>query len=288
MDRIMPEVSNSMNPLQQAFVEAFKAWDSKAMALVLIAILEAFGGQALGEETRQEIAWQCRELLANMLIHPINSGDLMVPEVPAQFMLGTGIQPAKQPDTGRYINLTLHVDLMAQAAPDLQTRWRDMGFVKGAIVVERDTAQTPSPLKGEPGYAGYDPEQPSIHRPKGELPPPLTHTYAYALSIKANDDSPLLQRYRAGERRQVWEELTALGDAVRNANVLPHAVAVARETMRRCRVNTERLHARLTREEYHFREPDEAFAPPEDDILERIAKLEQRVGPLPLFAVRVV
>ena len=271
-----------MNPLQQAFVEAFEAWDSAAMATALIAMLEAFGGQAFGEETRLEIGWQCREMLDAMLVHPSVSGSMFIPEIPALFILGTGIHTAKQPETGRYISLTLRRMLSAQESPELQTRWNELGFAAGDIEVAREEVQTPAPLKGEPGYIGYDPEQPSIHRPTGDLKPPQTHTYAYALSVEAGDDSPLLQRYRAGERKQVWEELMALGDNVRNADVLPHAIVVARETMRRCHTNVERLHARLEQEEYHFREPDEAFTPPEDDIMERIADLEQRVGPLPL------
>ena len=218
-----------MNPLQQAFVDAFKAWDSEAMATALIAMLEAFGGQPLSEATRQEIGWQCREMLADIIIHPGNSGGLNIPEIGAYVMLGTNIKLTKQPKTDRYTTLTLRVMLSAQVAPELQTRWHDMGFEADDIAIEREEAQTPAPLKGEPGYKVYDPEQPSIHRPKGDLQPLPTHTYAYALSVEAGEDSPLLRRYRAGERKQVWEELMALGDRVRGADILPHAIAVARE-----------------------------------------------------------
>lgn len=236
-----------MNPLQQAFVEAFKAWDSAAMANALAAMLEAFAGKPLSEETRQEIGWQCRELLYNMLLHPSNGGGLMVPEIPAHFIAGTGIGRTKQPETGRYSSLTLHVTLSGQEAQSLKTRWQEMDFAAGDIVVAREEVKTPTPLKGEPGYVSYDPEQPSIHRPQGNLQAAVSHTYAYALSVEAGADSPYLQRYRAGECKQVWDELTALGDAARKPDILPHAVAVARETMQRCRINVEQIYARLKR-----------------------------------------
>ena len=49
--------------------------------------------------------------------------------------------------------------------------------------------------------------------------------------------SSYLERYRAGEREQVWAELVALGPAVRDEAVFPDAQAVAREMMLRVRCN---------------------------------------------------
>jgi hypothetical protein len=42
-------------------------------------------------------------------------------------------------------------------------------------------------------------------------------------------------RYQRGERVQVWSDLIALGEAVRQEPVYSDAVAVARETMTRAR-----------------------------------------------------
>jgi hypothetical protein len=56
-----------------------------------------------------------------------------------------------------------------------------------------------------------------------------------------------LQRYLRGEYEQVWDELLSLGAAVREEEVYPEALAVARETMQRVRHNIEMLIQRLIR-----------------------------------------
>jgi hypothetical protein len=59
-------------------------------------------------------------------------------------------------------------------------------------------------------------------------------------------------RYRRGERIEVWSDLIALGDAVRQEPVYSDAVAVARETMTRARENVETLITRLDGIGYEF------------------------------------
>jgi hypothetical protein len=59
-------------------------------------------------------------------------------------------------------------------------------------------------------------------------------------------DTPTYRdRYLSGERERVWDELVALGAAVREEPVYADALAVARETMRRARANIDRLIPRL-------------------------------------------
>ena len=58
--------------------------------------------------------------------------------------------------------------------------------------------------------------------------------------------STFCDRYQFGEREQVWSELIALGDAVRQEPVYADALAVGRETMRRAQSNIETLIDRLT------------------------------------------
>jgi hypothetical protein len=57
--------------------------------------------------------------------------------------------------------------------------------------------------------------------------------------------STWLERYRAGECEQVWDELYSLGSAVLRLDVFDDATAVARETMRRVRTNCQVLIPRL-------------------------------------------
>lgn len=103
-----------------------------------------------------------------------------------------------------------------------------------------------------------------------------------------------LERYRNGEHAQVWAELQALGAGVREAQYLPHAEAVAAETMRRVRRNCERLVARLNALGYVFGTypdgtrrsyPAEPLSAPFAGQNDEIDELEDEAGPLPLALV---
>jgi len=95
-----------------------------------------------------------------------------------------------------------------------------------------------------------------------------------------------LERYRAGDRVQVWAEMTSLGADLRDAPDWADAVAVARETMTRARTNVERLIELLPAGGYRFRQPREAvLVPPLADIDAQLQVFETKVGRLPL-AVR--
>ncbi len=61
-----------------------------------------------------------------------------------------------------------------------------------------------------------------------------------------------LERYLEGQRVDVWGQLAALGDGVREEPVFTDAVAVADETMRRVRINAETLIPRLAAKGYQF------------------------------------
>ncbi len=115
-----------------------------------------------------------------------------------------------------------------------------------------------------------------------------------------------LERYRAGEHRRVWLEMTALEEAIRPKIAAPipsqlawkdvlrearddryvvryaDAVAVARETMQRARQNVEMLVARLRILGYQFEEPDRVFVPPPPDASEQLRAFEQLAGSFPL------
>ncbi len=91
-----------------------------------------------------------------------------------------------------------------------------------------------------------------------------------------------LERYRKGQHEQVWNEMMAVGERIRDEPLFSDALAVARETMRRARDNIEILRARLERIGYRFAYPDEAVMPPRPDVHRCIEELERRVGPMPL------
>jgi hypothetical protein len=91
-----------------------------------------------------------------------------------------------------------------------------------------------------------------------------------------------LDRYAAGEREQVWDDLIALGHQVRHATYFADAYAVARETMRRVRGNVEIVAERLSSLGYEFARPESVFVPPGGDAVELIKRIEESLGPLPL------
>ena len=95
--------------------------------------------------------------------------------------------------------------------------------------------------------------------------------------------SEWLERYRAGERVQVWAEMTAACPDLRETADWDDAVGVARETMTRARTNVERLVDLLPANGYQFRLPFErAFVSPPADIEAQLDAFEVKVGRMPL------
>src|SRR5512138_2686422 len=103
-----------------------------------------------------------------------------------------------------------------------------------------------------------------------------------------------LERYLAGENEQVWAELQALGEDVRQEPAYEQARAVAGEAMARVRRNCERILSRLRTAGCEFdRYPDGQergftfgpLTPPDDDSERDLRKLEEAIGPLPISLV---
>lgn len=91
-----------------------------------------------------------------------------------------------------------------------------------------------------------------------------------------------LERYLNGAYEQVWDELVALGADVRQEPVLSDAKAVATETMRRVRVNVEKITERLKALPFDFENPNEAFEPPDPETIAQLDAFEREIGPVPL------
>ena len=103
-----------------------------------------------------------------------------------------------------------------------------------------------------------------------------------------------LERYHNGEHEQVWNELQALGQTVREEPHITLAREVAAETMRRVRRSSERLIINLRALGYVFGTfPDgsrrfpiiEPLTPPSDAVHADCAELEAEAGTLPLSLV---
>jgi hypothetical protein len=70
-----------------------------------------------------------------------------------------------------------------------------------------------------------------------------------------------LQRYREGQRDQVWAELRELGGAVRQPGLAQEAQLVCDEMARRARNNVEVIVERLIGQGHRFHANDHAQAP---------------------------
>jgi hypothetical protein len=97
-----------------------------------------------------------------------------------------------------------------------------------------------------------------------------------------------LDRYRAGQRDQVWHELRQLGAAVREPGLREQALAVCDEMAWRARRNVEVIIRRLTAAGYRFHASDNAQAPvtphvpPAAGARAHAQWLAERFGPVPM------
>lgn len=97
-----------------------------------------------------------------------------------------------------------------------------------------------------------------------------------------------LDRYRAGQRDQVWHELRRLGGGVREPGLREEAMLVCDEMARRARRNVEMIIERLTSAGYRFHTNDYAQDPVTPHIPPTAAAaahadwLAGRFGPVPM------
>ncbi len=97
-------------------------------------------------------------------------------------------------------------------------------------------------------------------------------------------EKTFLYRYLIGEHKSVWKELQALGEIVEQP-LRTDALAVARETIRRVKLNLEMIVERLKKLGFEFSEPEQVLVPVQSHTLQLLDDFEQRWGTLP-FSVR--
>jgi hypothetical protein len=84
-----------VHPFQQAFLDAFMAWDGSGMARAFISIVEAVGNFTCSETTKTDLTWSCREFLESMGSHPGIIQYVEIPEKDLDFSLEGGVQRAE-------------------------------------------------------------------------------------------------------------------------------------------------------------------------------------------------
>jgi hypothetical protein len=89
-----------------------------------------------------------------------------------------------------------------------------------------------------------------------------------------------LFRYLTGDRKSVLEQLQALGEIVEQP-LRTDALAVARETMRRVKLNLEMIVHRLKKLGFEFSERERVLVPVQSHTLQLLDNFEQLWGTLP-------
>lgn len=79
-----------------------------------------------------------------------------------------------------------------------------------------------------------------------------------------------------------WKQLRRMGPRVRDTQVFPDALAIARGTMECVRQNVALLARRLPAAGYRFEDPATAYVPPTEDVTRLIDEIEAAIGPMPL------
>lgn len=91
----------------------------------------------------------------------------------------------------------------------------------------------------------------------------------------------LLERYKAGECEQVWQELKNLGE-INEQSVKDEALAVVREMMKRVKYNFKAIANNLVKLGFEFEEPDKVLVPAKANACDFLDEFEQQWGKLPL------
>lgn len=175
--------------------------------------------------------------------------------------ISSGLRSARLPNNDPHLAAFL-VPLLER--PDLKDR------VKGVLALMDKKTVNAASRPAKPASASKGQRSQVAATPEKAAPQPTSHGGATYLS-----------RYEAGEHREVWNELRALGAAVRSPTVLPDARAVAEATMKRFGQNIEAIVAVLRRAKYPFASK-KPLAAARADIEKKLGGVVTLVGPLPL------
>jgi hypothetical protein len=115
------------------------------------------------------------------------------------------------------------------------------------------------------------------------LPFSFLHQFA-GLGFLMTQPHKFSDRYRAGQHVVVWQELIALGAAVRQEPLLSEATTVCKEIVRRAEINLHILHRRLLDLGYEFAEPEAALKVAAEDAARRVEEFEGEFGTIPIVA----
>ncbi|BDI31286.1 hypothetical protein CCAX7_33370 [Capsulimonas corticalis] len=264
-----------MNANQEEFVASFRAFDSARMGEAVCVMLNQIFGEPLGQTLTREMHKESAAFLAGFMKDHSQSYCFPVKDLWPGLRYQTSYDE-RGADPQVYLKLFLADETPAKH----HALWSEHGYTSDPIAIGRTELHPPLPFRWEGGdWQAIGTWEKSAARSGGVT---SEHdAYRYALAQSRGADSEWIRRYAEGECEAVWTEIVAMGAEIRTSDKLGDAVAVARETMRRARENILLLDQELPKIGYKFQKRVRV-KPPSDSVLTQIAKVERKIGALPL------
>jgi hypothetical protein len=280
-----------MNEPQTLFINALKAWNLDDLCSASRSMLVAlgYGLEDLGKHSKS-IRNACKELLIDItdsghstcFIHfPLSSTSIVIK---SEYIGFRDIVLNKSSDLPEEIRL--YFSLWKTAKSDEKLQWCRANFSEEAITIPCKDLHALKLWHGAISAVQSDPAYLEAQAAISTSPRMARKDrYSYALKSlsKVERAEELLANLSPGGYTSVCDGFMALKADIRNSANLPEAVSLARRIMTISKQNIETIVKRLRSIDYCFEvNSGDVLRQPKKDVLKRIAKLETRIGALPL------
>ena len=241
---------------------ALRKWDEVMLGEALGDVVIDVTGQPCPTDVEHDLSWACRDLLWSVRQWPF-------PRSATTPVNGVALLVTYTLHTRPHKRLELRIGSKDE---ELRRRLIEVGLDLHPVDVSRDEVSSP-PWQGEPGFT----PSPSPHIVP--VVPAPHQTYAHALAVMERlPPGRFYARWNAGQVERVWADIGALGEQARDdERQLADIMHVVTGTLQRCAQHLRTLTRLLAMLGL-------SVEPPQADpmALERIARFEAQVGPLPL------
>jgi hypothetical protein len=280
-----------MNEPQTLFVNALKIWNLEGLYSSCRSMLVTLGFN-LEELVNQSksIRMACKELLSDItntcastcfIDFPLSSTSIVIKFEYVGFRDIVLNRSSELPE-----EIILHFSLWKSAKLDEKLRWQRANFTEEEIRIPCADLHAPKLWKGA---ASAIQSTSALQNMETEINTSARITsgnrYSYALKSlsKVENAEELLTNLSPEDYATECDEFLILETDIRNVTNLPKAVSLVRRIMAISKQNIETIVERLKRINYCFEvSSEDAFRQPKKDVLKKIAKLETRIGALPL------
>jgi hypothetical protein len=280
-----------MNEPQTLFVNALKTWNLEGLYSSCRSMLVALGFklEELGNQSKS-IRRACKELLSDItntgssvcyIDFPLSSTSIVIKFEYVGFRDIVLNRTSDLPE-----EIILRFGLWKSAKSDEKLRWQRANFTEEEIRISCVDLHTPNLWNGAVSAIQSNS---ALQNTEAEISTSTRiasrNRYSYALKSlsKVENAEELLTNCLSKNYTAECNEFVALEADIRNLASLPKAVSLVRRIMAISKQNIETIIERLKSINYCFEvSPENVFMQPKKDVLKKIAKLETRVGALPL------